>query len=134
MRDMRARYLLEVLPLMRNGEIADCTTKHVHSIMKKDGKFYFYYKYGEEYVTREMVVDDALMKCSFKIKPNFISWQEAFQDLKDGYTIRGYESEEMDSYYDLADTDTTMSLAEEFPALDLATLFQLKWVSMKEGK
>jgi hypothetical protein len=132
MRDMKAKNLLEILPLMRDGEIAECTTEHVHSILKKDGTFYFHYERGGEYVSRIMTVDDRLMQCSFRIKPKFITWQEAFQDLKDGHTIRGYDSEEMDSYYDLADTDTTMSLAEEFPALDIATLFQLKWVSMKE--
>ncbi|QIA28632.1 hypothetical protein [Phage f2b1] len=131
---MVTKSLLEILPLMKNGDIADCTTKHVHSITKKDGTFYFYYKHGVEYVTRVMTLDDRLIHLQYKLRPRFITWQEAFQDLKDGYTIRGYDSEEMDSYYDLSDTDTTMSLAEEFPALDIATLFQLKWVSMKEEK
>jgi hypothetical protein len=131
---MRAMYLLEILPLMKDGDIADCTNRDFLGIKKERGTFYFYDSRSETLTTEKMSINNTFMKQSFKIRPKFISWQEAFQDLKDGYTIRGYESEEMDSYYDLADTDTTMSLAEEFPSLDIATLFQLKWVSMKEEK
>ncbi|MGG0308239.1 hypothetical protein ABEY43_06065 [Priestia megaterium] len=115
----------EIVKLMKEEDVAESKLSKKYGLYRSLG-YICEYDIENDVSIKPLVLHVNDLDDLYRIRPRYVSQEEAFKSLSEGGTIRGYDDE--GGYYEFNYDDSIEYIYNQYPLLNISDIVKFKWV------